>query len=255
MVAAAARDVLLHGARDLLAASIGRAGRFHRRGRQRSGHATGGRSRAAGPSGNGRVRPPAGTTEPLWQNLLIESIIARTMLLHDCRLESYRVLMITSAMPGEGKSPLAKPSGDQSCPDGPADRAGRSRFDAPSPIGCSTSRPTWGCPSCAREVPLEKGGASGPGRSRRGPRRPFVTPRRSGAVQDRLAFLFEAAAALRLHHRRLRPGPHGGRFAACQPVCGCRRVFRLSRRQPPPDRLRGLRAAGKSRDCACSAWS
>jgi capsular exopolysaccharide synthesis family protein len=43
-----------------------------------------------------------------WRNLLLESVDAtRTLLLHAARTGSYRVVMITSAMPGEGKTSLA----------------------------------------------------------------------------------------------------------------------------------------------------
>lgn len=43
-----------------------------------------------------------------WQNLLIESIdAARTVLLRDCRSDDLRVVMITSASKGEGKSSLS----------------------------------------------------------------------------------------------------------------------------------------------------
>jgi capsular exopolysaccharide synthesis family protein len=43
-----------------------------------------------------------------WQNLLLESIDAtRTMLIHAARLGGHRVVMITSALPGEGKTSLA----------------------------------------------------------------------------------------------------------------------------------------------------
>ncbi len=51
---------------------------------------------------------PRAPALPYGQSLLIESIdAARTMLLRDCRLESHRVLMITSASKGEGKSSLS----------------------------------------------------------------------------------------------------------------------------------------------------
>ncbi len=44
----------------------------------------------------------------LWRNLLLESVDAtRTMLLHAARTGSYRVMMITSAVAGEGKTSLA----------------------------------------------------------------------------------------------------------------------------------------------------
>jgi capsular exopolysaccharide synthesis family protein len=46
--------------------------------------------------------------ERYWQNLLLESIDAtRTMLVHAAGIESHRVVMITSAVGGEGKTSLA----------------------------------------------------------------------------------------------------------------------------------------------------
>ncbi len=46
--------------------------------------------------------------DPYWQNLMLESIDAtRTMLIHAARIGSHRVVMITSAVGGEGKTSLA----------------------------------------------------------------------------------------------------------------------------------------------------
>ena len=59
-----------------------------------------------------RTRRPGSTAmqpkDQYWYNLLLESIDAtRTMLIHASETGSYRVVMITSAIPGEGKTSLA----------------------------------------------------------------------------------------------------------------------------------------------------
>jgi capsular exopolysaccharide synthesis family protein len=52
--------------------------------------------------------PSAKSIEERWQKLLVESVDAmRTMLLHASRVESLRVVMVTSAGQGEGKTSLA----------------------------------------------------------------------------------------------------------------------------------------------------
>jgi capsular exopolysaccharide synthesis family protein len=49
-----------------------------------------------------------GTKDDFWRNLLRESIdITRTVLLHAARNRSYRVVMVTSAISGEGKTSLS----------------------------------------------------------------------------------------------------------------------------------------------------
>lgn len=49
-----------------------------------------------------------GVDEVSWQNLLTESVdTARTMLLHTARAESLRIVMVTSAVSGEGKTSLS----------------------------------------------------------------------------------------------------------------------------------------------------
>lgn len=50
----------------------------------------------------------SGQGDRRWRNLLVESVDAtRTMLLHASRLESVRVVLVTSAMKGEGKTSLS----------------------------------------------------------------------------------------------------------------------------------------------------
>jgi polysaccharide biosynthesis transport protein len=61
------------------------------------------------PSRVSRALPdPAGAREQLWQHQLMESVDAtRVMLTHTARVESLRVLLVTSAVGGEGKTSLA----------------------------------------------------------------------------------------------------------------------------------------------------
>ena len=55
-----------------------------------------------------RLRSLSGEQNLRWQNLLIESVdAARTALLHASRTESVRIVMIASALSGEGKTSLA----------------------------------------------------------------------------------------------------------------------------------------------------
>src|SRR5262249_30888475 len=54
------------------------------------------------------LRDPASPADVYWQNLLTESIDAtRTMLQHAARQSGLRVVMVTSALGGEGKTSLA----------------------------------------------------------------------------------------------------------------------------------------------------
>lgn len=51
---------------------------------------------------------PRAVDEVSWQNLMTESVdTARTMLLHTARVESLRIVMVTSAVSGEGKTSLS----------------------------------------------------------------------------------------------------------------------------------------------------
>ena len=56
-----------------------------------------------------------GKVDPLWQNQLIESVdTIRTLLLHNARANNTRVIMVSSAVGGEGKTTLASQLGRQS---------------------------------------------------------------------------------------------------------------------------------------------
>ena len=86
-------------------------GRFRRRGPRRAGAA--GRRRLAdpavrGPLAEGSIARLETEKDRYWQNLLLESVDAtRTMLVHAARTGSHRVVMITSAVGGEGKTSLS----------------------------------------------------------------------------------------------------------------------------------------------------
>ena len=67
-----------------------------------------------------------------WHNLLLESVDAtRTMLVHAARSGNYRVVMITSALPGEGKTSLSSHLATSLAPERPEDPAHRRRPSEP----------------------------------------------------------------------------------------------------------------------------
>ena len=161
-----------------------------------------------------------------WQSLLVESVDAtRTLLLHASRVEAIRMVMVASAVKGEGKTSLACHLATSLA------RAGRRTllidcdlrspaahrlFDLPPGPGLSeVLRGEVDADDVIRPTPA--GGLH------------LIPAGRCDALaiqalaQDRIRALFEELEGpVRLHHRRLRPGAARGRLAPDQPGRRCR---------------------------------
>ena len=104
------RLVLRGPLRDRFPRIANAEGGYRRRSPRRAG--TAGRRHLADPAHQSQSRRQRSLRQSekdrYWQNLLLESIDAtRTMLVHAARTGSHRVVMITSAVGGEGKTSLA----------------------------------------------------------------------------------------------------------------------------------------------------
>ena len=154
-------------------------------------------------------RPADEPRTAAWQSRLVESVDAmRTVLLHASRVEATRVVMVTSAVKGEGKTSLACHLADQPGPGRPQDAADRLRPPAarlPPPLRRSRRSPASARCSAARPTPTTAIRDGLESASSLHPRRPDATPwpsrpsRRTACA----TLLDELQEPVRLHRRRL----------------------------------------------------